>query len=153
MHTHAKRVSAWLPSLVIVRSASDVTFLRNATSRGRLVPVLRVPGLPAELSREWESRLKSSLRECGCSLGAKCVIGALGASAAWQSLFSHWGAGRAPGFLLRTLLASFVAGMGGKLVGRARASARIQAIEKKLRDFQQRSSQEFGDVDMHKMGG
>lgn len=140
MHVQAKRGRVWLPSLVIVRSTSDLRALRNAGNRRFLLPLLRLPGVPAELSREWESKLKTSLRECGCSLGAKCVVAGAGASVVWQSLYSHWNVGQSPAFLLRTLLLCFAAGMGGKLASKARASARIDRIEEKMREFEQRSS-------------
>lgn len=129
-----------LPNILIVRSAANLRALRKVRNRRRLLLVLRVPGLPRDISRKWETKLNSSMRECGCSLGAKCVIVAFLSSVLWQSLYSSWSVSYWPVFLLRTLLIVLVAGAVGKIVGQTRAAAEIRAIEEKIQDSERRYS-------------
>jgi hypothetical protein len=104
--------------------------------------LLRISGLPTEASQQWEATLNSSLKECGCSLGAKCVVAAFAASLMWQSEFSHWGISHWPVFLLRTFLLILVAGAMGKTAGKLRARAEIRAIERKIRTFERKYAAE-----------
>lgn len=127
-----------VPLPVLVRCASDMEILRKIRNRQRLCFLLRIPGLPVETSKKWESKLNSCLKECGCSLGAKFVIAAFGASVIWQSIYSFWSFSHWPVFFVRTFLAVIVAGAIGKFVGIARAKAEIRTIEEKIRDFEQR---------------
>ena len=98
--------------------------------------LLRVSGIPTETSKQWEAKLNSSLRECGCSLGAKCVIAAFVASLIWQSTLSLWSISHWPAFLLRTFLLTLLAGAAGKSVGLMWARVEVEAIEKQIRDFE-----------------
>jgi len=132
-------VATRLPKILVVRCAENVRALRKIKNRRHLLLVLRVPGLPSEISREWESKLNSSLKECGCSLGAKCVFAALGASVVAQSLYSHWGVSLWPIFFVRTLVIVLVAGAVGKLAGQTSARAEFRAIEEKIREFERKS--------------
>lgn len=126
------------PIAMVVRTASDVEALRKSRNARRMRILLRVPDLPLEISQQWEAKLNSSLRECGCSLGAKCVIAAFTASIIWQSAFSIWSISHWPVFLLRTFLLILASGAAGKSVGIARARAEVGAIEEKIRDFEKR---------------
>ena len=126
------------PIAMVVRTASDVEALRKSRNARRMRILLRVSDLPLEISRQWEAKLNSSLRECGCSLGAKCVIAAFTASIIWQSTFSFWSISHWPIFLLRTFLLILAAGAAGKSVGIARAKAEVGVIEEKIRDFEKK---------------
>jgi hypothetical protein len=121
---------------LVVRTASDVATLRKSRNARRMRILLRVSGLPIETSKHWEARLNSALRECGCSLGAKCVIAAFFASIIWQSTFSLWSISHWPAFLLRMFLLILLAGAVGKSVGLVRARVEVEAIEKKIRNFE-----------------
>jgi len=140
MHGIAIGAASYLPNILVVRGAANLRALRKVRNRKHLLVVLRVPGLPSEISREWESKLNFSVKECGCSLGAKCVIAASGASVMWQSLYSLWSVSHWPVFFLQTFLLVLVAGAVGKIAGQARAAAEIRAIEGKIRDFERGNS-------------
>jgi hypothetical protein len=138
METFAAMAPIPFPIAAIVRRASDVEALRKLRSARRMHILLRISGLPTEASKQWEAKLNSSLRECGCSLGAKCVMAAFVASLVWQSEFSHWGISHWPVFLLRTFLLILAAGAVGKSAGKLRARVEIRAIEKKIHDFERK---------------
>lgn len=135
-----------------IRCADDLAVIRRVRNRRHLQILLRVPGLSPDKSSVWESKLNSGLEECGCSLGAKCMFGALAGSVLWQFFYSSWSISHWPGFLLRTVLAVIAAGGAGKFLGLALAEARIQAIEKQIRQFESRFSQEVSDVNLYKVG-
>ena len=136
METFAAMAQIPFPVAAIVRRASGVEALRKLRSARRMRILLRISGLPTEASKQWEAQLNASLKECGCSLGAKCVMAAFVASLVWQSEFSHWSISHWPAFLLRTFLLVLVAGATGKTLGKLRARAEIRAIERKIRDFE-----------------
>jgi hypothetical protein len=135
-----KRFSATMPIpfpiAVVVRTASDVGTVRKSRNARRMHILLRISGLSIETSKQWEAKLNAALRECGCSLGAKCVIAAFVASIIWQSTFSLWSISHWPAFLLRTFLLILLAGAAGKSVGLARGRAEVEAIEKQIRHFE-----------------
>lgn len=124
------------PIAVVVRTASDVGTVRKSRNTRRMHIFLRVSGLSIETSKQWEAKLNSALRECGCSLGAKCAVAAFLASIIWQSTFSLWSISHWPAFLLRTFLLILLAGAAGKSVGLVRARVEVEAIEKQIRDFE-----------------
>jgi hypothetical protein len=132
------RKMPFLPLPVVVRSAFDLEILQKMKNRRRLQVFLRISGLPIGTSKQWEAKLNSCLKECGCSLGAKCVITALGASLIWQTVYSLWSVSHWPVFFLRTLTVVFVAGAVGKSAAKLRARSAIRAIEGKIRDFEHR---------------
>jgi hypothetical protein len=136
METFATMAPTPFPIAAIVRRASDVEALRKVRSAWRMRILLRIAGLPTEASKQWEAKLNSSLKECGCSLGAKCVMASFVASLMWQSVFSHWSISHWPTFILRTFLLILVAGAMGKTAGKLRARTAIRAIERKIRDFE-----------------
>lgn len=136
MNTFAAMMPIPFPIALVVRSASDVEALRKSRNARRVFVLLRVSGLPLDTSKRLEVKLNSALRECGCSLGAKCVIAAFLSSIIWQSTFSLWGISHWPAFLLRTFLLILLAGAAGKSVGLVRARVEVEAIEKKIRNFE-----------------
>jgi len=136
--TFARKVPFRFPLPVVVRCTSDLEILHKMKNRRRLQVFLRISGLPIETSKQWEAKLNSSLKECGCSLGAKCVIVALGASVIWQTIYSFWSVSHWPVFFLRTLTVVFVAGAVGKSAAKLCARSSIRAIERKIRDCEHR---------------
>jgi hypothetical protein len=135
-----KRLAATMPIPfpipVVVRTASDVGTVRESRHARRMPILLRVRGLSIETSKQWEAKLNTALRECGCSLGAKCAIAAFVGSILWQSTFSLWSISHWPAFLLRSFLLILLAGAAGKSVGLVRARVEVEAIEKQIRDFE-----------------
>ncbi len=125
---------------LVVRSASDLESLRKMKRAPRLHAFLRISGLPLETSKQWESKLNSSLKECGCSLGAKCALAGLAASLLWQTVFSLWSLSHWPVFFLRTLSVVLLAGGLGKSAGKIRARSEIRDVESKIRDFERTSA-------------
>jgi hypothetical protein len=138
VETFAAMASIPFPIAAMARRASDVEALRKLRSAQRMRILLRISGLPTATSKQWEAKLNSSLKECGCSLGAKCVMAAFAASLIWQSEFSNWSISHWPALLLRTFLLILVAGAMGKTLGKLRARAEIRAIERKIRDFERK---------------
>jgi len=134
--TFAARMPIPFPIPVVVRTASDVATLRKLRRSRRMHVLIRVAGLPIKTSRQWEMKLNTALQECGCSLGAKFVIGAFVASLIWQSTFSFWSISHWPAFLLRAFSLILLGGAAGKSIGLARARVNVEAIETKIRDFE-----------------
>lgn len=124
------------PIPIVARTAADVETLPRSRYGRRTLILLRIPGLPIEISQPWETRLNLALRECGCSLGAKFSIAAFVASLVWQSTFSLWSPSHWPVFLLRTFLLILLGGAVGKSIGILRARTEVEAIEKKIRTFE-----------------
>jgi hypothetical protein len=73
-------------SLVIVRNVDDLkTLSRSPLLYSRKPLTFRLPELSASEAEALSSRLNQARSECGCSLGAKCmIVGAL-ATLAWLS--------------------------------------------------------------------
>ena len=143
---YSRRAQRSVQPPLIIRSGADLRVLSRpgAASRWTAV-VLHVPGLPAEQSSRMESKLNRYLKECGCSLGAKCAVLALVGLGIWQFVQSPWSVWQRPGFLLRTFSAVLVVGVLGKLLGIAWAKAGTRRIGNQLSHFGERSSTEGRD--------
>jgi hypothetical protein len=124
------------PIPLVVRTAADVEAMWRSRHGRRTLILLHIPGLPVEISKQWETKLNLALRECGCSLGAKSSIAAVVASLVWQSTFSLWSPPHWPAFLLRTFLLILLAGAAGKSIGILRARVQVEAIEKQIHNFE-----------------
>ena len=66
-----------------VEYADDLAAIRRLRSRRNFHIVLRVPGLALDRASVWEPRLNAALKECGCSLGARCMLVSLAGSIIW----------------------------------------------------------------------
>lgn len=122
--------------ILTVGCADDLATIRRHRKRRSFHILLRVPGLALDKASVWESRLNAALKECGCSLGASCMLAALAGSIIWQFCYSSWSVSHWLEFLWRSTLAALAAGVIGKLSGLALAEGRIQAIEKQIRKFE-----------------
>ena len=131
------KAASRLPRILVVRRAADFAELRRVRNKRLLRFLFRVPGLSPDVSRDWEARLNANLKECGCSLGAKCTLAGIAASVVWQSFYSFWSIAHWPGFLLRTSFVIVAAGGIGKLLGLALAERGIRNLERQIRHFEE----------------
>lgn len=103
---------------------------------------LSIPGLAPDQAIEWEAKLNTALKACGCSVGAASMLVALAGSIIWQFLYSSWSFPHWPSFLGRSTLIILAAGVVGKLSGLALAEGRLQGIEKQIREFESKPAHE-----------
>jgi hypothetical protein len=131
-----------IPPILIVHSAAEVGALARLRHhhRRRWLVRLRIPGLAPDQAAPWEQQLNVLLRDCGCSLGAKCVLIGLAGSIVAQATGSGWGPAQWPWFLARTVLAMVGGGVLGKALGLGLARAGIVRIAGKIRSFETLSS-------------
>ena len=120
-------------NVAVIRNAADLRSLLESRRRRRQNHVLlEIPGMPEAQCLRWEARLNACLRECGCSMGARCSAAALLASVVGQFLQHGWSLTQWPAFILRTVLLVFIAGGLGKLLGLALAEFQIRYIRSRL---------------------
>ena len=138
-----------------IRSARDAeALLRTRAFAPRTTIVVAAPGASPEQALQWELDLNAHVHECGCALGARFTIGALGACVVWQLLHLTPHAVDWLWFAARTFGLMFVAGGVGKMLGLARARAGIAAIARRMRALETSPLGGRGvfDVDVHEMG-
>jgi uncharacterized protein (DUF2062 family) len=92
------------------------------------------------------------LHSCGCSQGAVFSVIAIAGSIFWQSALYDWRFSSWPAFLLRMLVAAFLAAGIGKLAGLGFARYQVRRIATRLAKYVEDSQLRGFDVDLHKMG-
>jgi hypothetical protein len=123
---------------VCAKCASDIesTWRRKSLYRRTYIR-LRVPRLSQEECLRLEGKLNAYLRECGCSLGAKCMLGGVAASIGWQNALLAWGPPYWPGFLMRSVVAALLFGAIGKTAGIAWAKMGMMRIVDRVRGIEE----------------
>jgi hypothetical protein len=118
---------------LVIREISQLRILRSPSAlRPPRALAIELPGLSGEEARAASERILSYSRECGCSLGAKCMLATF--AFALSGLAFHYGMWTSQ-FIWRlpwTLPCAFAGAGLGKWAGVARARARINKQIDKL---------------------
>jgi hypothetical protein len=146
--------AAYAPSLQQCVSLHEALIIRDATQLRALKSVktvlststlrLDLPGFSADAARLAVERIISYRNECGCSLGAKCMVGGFGLGVTWLGL--NYGVFTTH-FLWRlpwAVLCAFAAAGLGKVFGIVRARDRLNEEIDKLISLQSNAPKEKG---------
>ena len=95
--------------------------------------VFRIPGVSEDELLDWERILNQASHECGCSLGARCGVIALGLAVFWGCIHISNPTFTKAVFIRYTVGSAIVGGLAGKLAALAMARIKIFRIAREMK--------------------